>query len=209
MPAKQPGRLEGMLESSEGRVLQNLARDTPGVVVEIGSYRGKSSAYLGRGIQQRESFVPPGGIGEHTLYCIDVWRRFADYYPHKTNSVFNDDSIYESWEGQTHAAGVRELIRPLEMSSEDAHRWWTSDQGPNSSIGVLFIDAAHDYAHARQDYDLWTPYVEAGGIVAFHDYGNPRWEDGVTQVVKETIGMEVTQYENFRIEGWLAWATKK
>lgn len=206
---KAPGFLEGMLASSEGRALQALARDTSGPVVEIGSHKGKSSAYLARGIQQRPSYpleeTHLGPPRAHTLYCVDVWRRFAEYYPKKRNSVFNDPTVFDAWEEQVTVAGVRHLISPLEMSSADAHKWWTSLDGPSTAIGLLFIDAAHDYENARRDYDLWSPYVETGGIIAFHDYGNPRWPQGVTKVVNETIA----RHEDFKTEGWLAWATKK
>jgi len=36
-------------------------------------------------------------------------------------------------------------------------------------IRLLWIDGDHTYAGAKEDFDLFSPYVIEGGIVAFHD----------------------------------------
>lgn len=191
----QPGRLEGLIESHEGRVLQTLAKITKYDIVEIGSHKGKSTAYLARGAQENSN--------QPAVFAVDVWRRFAEYYPAKAGSIFNDPTIFDVWNHQMSAAGVRDVVTPLEMSSADARKEFAEDP----SIGVLFIDAAHDYENARRDFDLWSPLVVSGGTVAIHDYGNPRWPQGVTLVVDETLRDE-SKYTNFHVTGTLAWATK-
>lgn len=39
-------------------------------------------------------------------------------------------------------------------------------EGP---IDFLFIDAGHNYAEVKQDYDMWSSLVRLGGWIAFHD----------------------------------------
>lgn len=191
----QPGRLDGLIESDEGRVLQTLAKTAKANIVEIGSHKGKSTAYLGRGAQENPN--------QPVVYAVDVWRRFAEYYPEKASSIFNDPTIFDTWEDQMARAGVRKTIWPLEMSSADARKEFNA----TDKFGLLFIDAAHDYENALRDFKLWSPLVVPGGVVAFHDYGNPRWPHGVTRVVNEEL-RDNPGYTNFNTTGTLAWATK-
>ena len=36
-------------------------------------------------------------------------------------------------------------------------------------IDFLFIDGDHSYAGVKKDYELYSPFVRKGGILAFHD----------------------------------------
>ena len=33
----------------------------------------------------------------------------------------------------------------------------------------IFIDADHQYESTKQDFEFWSPLLEAGGLIAFHD----------------------------------------
>jgi len=52
-------------------------------------------------------------------------------------------------------------------------------------VHFLFIDADHSKGSVLADMIGWLPKVAAGGLVAFHDYGNQqfRWCIGVSQAV--------------------------
>jgi predicted O-methyltransferase YrrM len=47
-------------------------------------------------------------------------------------------------------------------------------------VDFLFIDGDHSYEGAKRDFELWSPLVRSGGLVAFHDtkpdapFGTPR-----------------------------------
>jgi cephalosporin hydroxylase len=51
------------------------------------------------------------------------------------------------------------------------------------SIDFLFIDGDHSYDGVRSDFELFSPLVRAGGIIAFHDI-----DDGVSIGVKQFWG---------------------
>lgn len=55
------------------------------------------------------------------------------------------------------------------------------------SIDFLFIDGDHQYDGIRRDFDLWSPHVRSGGVVAFHDTwpNRMRAEPGVARLVDE------------------------
>lgn len=36
-------------------------------------------------------------------------------------------------------------------------------------VDFLFIDGDHSYEGVKKDYDLYSPFVQKGGIIAFHD----------------------------------------
>lgn len=55
---------------------------------------------------------------------------------------------------------------------------------------VVFIDGAHDYAHARKDWELYGPMVTRGGVVVLHDtQGYP----GVDYVQVPQLWAEIRQ----------------
>ena len=71
------------------------------------------------------------------------------------------------------AAGVRDAVQPMVMTSEEASR---RIKGP---IELLFIDGDHSLEGAAADAEIWLPRLMAGGTVLMHDvatsgYSGPR-----------------------------------
>jgi len=64
-------------------------------------------------------------------------------------------------------------------------------------IDLLFIDGDHRYEGVRKDFEMYSPLVRKGGIVAFHDIcpGPPDAVGGVPSFWKETMG----KYRNIPI----------
>lgn len=136
--------LPGWLSVHEGLLLHELAilqRAKFGVIVEIGSYCGKSTIYL--------------ALSGQSVYAID---------PHKGKfSGGTSTPTYKQFINNVTHAGVAKLIRPIVKTSKAAAASW------NHSIKLLFIDGLHDEKHASEDYLLWSRHVKSGGIVAMHD----------------------------------------
>ena len=51
-------------------------------------------------------------------------------------------------------------------------------------IRLLFIDADHSYEASKLDFDLWSPFVVPGGLIALHDIGE--WP-GVTEFYEREV----------------------
>ena len=146
-------------------------------VVEIGSFRGRSTIVLAGGV--------PEGVG---IVAID---------PHAGNdrgpqeiSGFEAQAAgdHQAFLANLSAAGVADRVRHIRASSDQAHG---EVSGP---IAVLFIDGAHRYTQARSDVRSWGARVEPGGTMLIHDAFS---SVGVTLA----ISRELTFGDRFRYVG--------
>jgi len=65
----------------------------------------------------------------------------------------------------------------------------TSDRviGLVNSMGpydLIFIDANHTYEYVKKDFENFKPFLEKGGVMAFHDIDCPDWM-GINKFWKE------------------------
>lgn len=136
--------ISGWLTKHEAIFLYKASRSVDllrGDVVEIGSYKGKSTVFL--------------ALGTDHVTAID---------PHKGKiSGGNESSSYYRFIMNITRARVASRITVKKMTSERAVRLW------RTPIKLLFIDGLHEYEPAKFDYTHWSPFVVSGGIVAMHD----------------------------------------
>ena len=167
--------IDGWLTVDEAITLYELARSVPqrdSVTVEIGSWQGKSSVVLAKGLQ--------GNRGA-TLYCVDPFNAAgdqsseADYRERQGElELFLKERFTQNLEDN----GVGGVVQVLQGYSHDV----VGDF--DKPIDLLFIDGNHEYSEALRDVQQWTPMVVVGGIVCIHDVGNPQ-VPGPQQVVDE------------------------
>ncbi|HEY8514648.1 MAG TPA: class I SAM-dependent methyltransferase [Candidatus Binatia bacterium] len=153
---------KGFLDDEEGLRLHDLAREHAklGPVVEIGSYCGKSSVYLGAGVRAA------GG----RLVCVDHHRGSEEHQP---GEEYHDPELLDPHTGRMdslpelrrtlHAAGLEDVAVLIVASSPVA----ASLVAP--PLGMVFIDGGHSDAAAQADYESWSGKVAPGGILAIHD----------------------------------------
>ncbi len=158
--------LTGLISDDVGLKLATLAREVPRAqcIVEIGSYLGKSAAYLATGAQ--------AGRGA-PVFCVDPWDlegnpggRFG----------FNARGMVAQFLGQLERAGVLAEVTAFRAYSIEVAKTWTRP------IGLLYIDGSHTETDVAKDWHAWRPHLAAGARVVFDDYrtkNNP----GVQKVV--------------------------
>jgi predicted O-methyltransferase YrrM len=140
--------LPGMLTPAEVDCLFQLGQfnQRQGVIVEIGSWKGKSTVALARGSAKKT---------DEKIYAID---------PH---SILPEERYFEDTTSEFLAnvdrAGVKDQVIPMVMTSEEAAKGW------NQPIRLLWIDGDHRYEPAKLDFTLWEPFLVEGGILALHD----------------------------------------
>jgi MMP 1-O-methyltransferase len=159
---------KGFLDDAEGLRLYELAKTHAGLgpVLEIGSYCGKSSVYLGTGAREA------GG----TLICVDHHRGSEEHQP---GEAYHDPELFDPEAQRMDSLyALRATLRRAELEdsavlvvapSQRAARVWTTP------LGMVFIDGGHSEAQAQADYESWALKLAAGGVLAIHDlFPDPR-----------------------------------
>jgi predicted O-methyltransferase YrrM len=148
--------VEGWLSESQGRALFAAAASTTGrgAIVEIGSWKGRSTIWLAAGAKARGRRV----------HAID---------PHANSREDPLANTLAEFRRNIESAGLADAVEPLIMPSAEAARLIA---GP---VELLFIDGDHSYDGARRDAELWLPKLLDGATVMFHDvstaaYSGPR-----------------------------------
>jgi predicted O-methyltransferase YrrM len=153
---------KGFLDDDEGRRLYDLGREYAplGMIVEVGSYCGKSTVYLGSGVKAG------GGL----LLCVDHHRGSEE---HQVGEEYHDPDLFDARVGRLdslpelrrtlHAAALEETAMPIVAPSPVAARIVA---GP---LGMVFIDGGHSHPAAHADYEAWSGKIVTGGVLAIHD----------------------------------------
>jgi len=138
--------INGKLLPQEGEFLWGLARNCTGrgVIVEIGSWQGRSTTWLGAGSKV--------GAGAR-VYAVDPHIRAPE------NAQILRENIKR--------AGLDDLVEPLVMTSAKAAESF------DKPVELLFVDGDHSYEAVKLDFELWYPKLIDGGIIAFHDLDSP------------------------------------
>jgi predicted O-methyltransferase YrrM len=140
--------LPGMLTFDEVDCLYHLGQinQCDGVIVEIGSWQGKSTIALAMGAAR---------VHREKIYAIDPHAiQPEEGYPEDTRSAFT---------ANIREAGLDSQVIPMIMTSKEAASDWSQP------IRLLWIDGDHRYESVKQDFLLWEPFVVDGGIIAMHD----------------------------------------
>ncbi len=161
-------KVEGWLFEDEGRALYRLARNCTGagLIVEVGSWKGKSTVYLAGGSKHGR-----GGL----VYAVD--HHIGSEEHQEMAAVKMKLGTYPVFHRNIFLAGLESYVVPIVFKSTDAAALFSY-----RPIEVLFLDAAHDYQNTADDLAAWVPKVMPGGWVAVHDYGNVHY-GGVKQAV--------------------------
>ena len=154
--------IKGFLSEKEGERLRDLARQASklGPCLEIGSYCGKSAAYIGSGCKES------GGV----LFSIDHHRGSEEQQP---GEEYFDPELFDERYGRVDTfRSFRETIEKMDLEdtvipivsvSSVVARFW------NTPLGMVFIDGGHSYETVFTDYNCWAHHVIPGGFLAIHD----------------------------------------
>lgn len=162
--------VKGFLDPIEGEALylyaKQYVRNDP--CLEIGSYCGKSSVYLGSAVKENDQ----------KLYSIDHHKGSEEQQPGE--EYFDSDLINAEGNGidtlpffleTIEKSKLDKFVIPIVSTSEEAYQDFTLN------FDMVFIDGGHSEKAAQKDYELWSQRITKGGLLAIHDvFPNP--EDG-------------------------------
>lgn len=146
--------LEGWLTEGQALLLFAAARRTTvgDTIVEIGSFRGRSTIVLATGAAQGVAVV---AIEPHAG---------NDRGPQEIEGFATEASVdREVFRSNLAAAGVAGRVRHVPKFSGEAHADVAGD------IAVLYVDGAHRFGPARADIRDWGRRVVPGGTMLIHD----------------------------------------
>lgn len=146
--------VDGWLTHGQARCLFEAALSVPdgGRIVEIGSFRGRSTIVLATAAAPTVEVIaidPHAGNDRGPQEIVGFEAAAAD-----DHAVFNRNLA---------TAGVSGRVRHVRAFSDRAH-----DQ-VDSPIDVLYVDGAHRYGPARADIRDWGRRVRPGGAMLIHD----------------------------------------
>lgn len=155
-------KVEGFLSDDEGLLLYRLAKTlNEANIVEIGSWKGRSTIWLGKAAKKSNSHV----------YAIDPHTGSPE---HRT--MFGRVDTYDQFLKNV-GAGLSDVVIPIRKRSDEAIRSWSNP------VHLLWIDGAHDYDSVLSDFKLWDQYLVNGGVIAFHDSRS----EGVKRILSDIL----------------------
>lgn len=148
---KKISKVDGWLLRGEAELLFNTAKNCKGAgkIVEIGSWKGKSTICLASG-----SILGP----RTKIIAIDPHIGSSEHQ--KTNKKVD---TFSEFKANLKKAGVDKMVTPFVKKSEEVANHF------NEPVEFIFIDGAHEYELVKLDFRLWFPKVINGGTMAFHD----------------------------------------
>lgn len=143
---------------------QMVDRFQSGQFVEVGTWMGKSAAFMGVEIARSGKPIK--------LDCVDHFRgsnenahRAAKWRNVKGIAANNLRPFWSTRTNTNYEIRTDNLLKIVVSKSVDAAKRYK-----DNSLEFVFIDAAHDEKSVRQDIAAWRPKIKPGGVLAGHDY---------------------------------------
>jgi predicted O-methyltransferase YrrM len=155
-------QVKGFLDRDEATRLYELARmaSKMGPCLEIGSYCGKSTLFLGTGCKKN------GAV----LFSIDHHRGSEEQQPGQEyhdpelmDPIENRFDTFRFFRQTLEQADLIDTVIPLVCTSTLAARQWATP------LALVFIDGGHSFEAAMSDYVNWAGHILPGGFLVIHD----------------------------------------
>jgi predicted O-methyltransferase YrrM len=173
--------LDGMVSDDEARCLFDLARTArDGVIVEIGSYHGKSTVALALGSQMGADLP---------VYAIDPMMPWSGL----RGRAFGPDDKAVLCRNLL-LAGVTRQVWVVQLASLEAVAGW------RKPIALLFLDGDHSYKAVRGDVEAWSAHLQPDGHLVLDDATDR--DAGVARYLGELVASG--QYVQVRTVGKMA-----
>jgi predicted O-methyltransferase YrrM len=141
---------EGMLPLHAAELLYNLAREVrDGVIVEVGSYRGRSTVALGRGARAG---------GRAPVFAVEPHESFTGV----RGGIFGPEDRAAFYRTMLRTRCYRD-VRLVNLTSDALTPGW------RAPVALLWLDGDHATDAVRRDLAQWWPHLVPGATVVFDD----------------------------------------
>jgi predicted O-methyltransferase YrrM len=190
---------KGFMPPEEGELLFRCAveRLPEGPALVVGTYCGKSAVYLGAAARATDG----------TVFTVDHHRgseeNQAGWEHHDAALVDPETGLMDTlpvFRRTLQRAGLEDRVVAVVGRSTTVSRWW------RTPLSLLFIDGGHGEQPARDDYQGWAHWVDAGGYLAIHDVfpdpadgGRPPYEQIYLPALRSGAFEEVAAAGSMRV----------
>lgn len=154
--------VEGFISLPEAELLHALACTVPAGsnIVEVGSYRARSTVALALGAKEAGALV--WAVDHHPTYeAGGTQYGMADNQAYYANIAKYD---------------VGDVVKTMNMPSTKVWQIWLD------KIELLFIDGEHSYEQVSRDFNLWSLFTDT---VVLHDTAG--FHEGVTHLLTDVL----------------------
>lgn len=160
-----PGWIEGADAEELMRVSFEL--DSEAVIVEIGSFFGRSTVLLAGPRCIRRSGI---------VHCVDPFDCSGDLFsvPHykRILQAVGGGSLRDHFEANLRRSGLSDFIEVHQGRAEEIASTW------NAPIDLLLLDGDQSPEGARLAYKSWAPFLKPGGIIVLRNTKPRAYEEG-------------------------------
>jgi len=148
-------------------IVDTVADNSTAHFVEVGSWKGTSSAYMAVEIINSGKSI--------RFDCVDTWQG-SEEIQHKSDLYIQQNELYDHFiSNMKPVEGKYNAVRLASVAASELY--------DDASLDFVFLDAGHRYEDITADIKAWQPKVKPGGILAGHDYHYP----DVTRAVNEAF----------------------
>jgi predicted O-methyltransferase YrrM len=135
--------------------------DVPGLIIEIGSWEGRSTCALANAINPR------------VVHAVDTWQGSPAEI---SATLAAQRDVFATW--QTN-------VKVLTAGNVEAHRMGWREYVPTITepVALCFIDAEHTYREVFDNITAILPHLSSGGVLCGDDVSHPP----VRRAVQDTL----------------------
>jgi predicted O-methyltransferase YrrM len=153
---------KGFMPPDEGLALYEtaVAYGRVGPILEVGTYCGKSTVYLGAAARETGTVAV---TVDHHHGSEELQPGWEHHDPTLVDPTTGRMDTLPTFRKTIAAAGLEEHVVAIVGESATVAALW------GTPLGMVFIDGGHAEDPAQADYDGWAPHVLPGGALVFHD----------------------------------------
>jgi predicted O-methyltransferase YrrM len=154
-------RTKGFMPDAEGEALWDAAwaMAPDGLILEVGTYCGKSAVWIGAAAQRRGGVVV---TVDHHRGSEENQAGWEHHDPDLVDGSGRMDTL-PFFRATMAEAGLDGVVTAVVGSSTTVSAIWSTP------LAMLFIDGGHGERPAANDYLGWAHLVQPGGVLAIHD----------------------------------------
>ena len=153
---------KGFMPPAEAEALYDVAGEMAphGLLLEVGTYCGKSATWLGAAARNHGGHVV---TVDHHRGSEENQAGWEWHDPDLVDPAVGAMDTLPFFRRTMHAAGLEDTVIAVVGRSATVAAFW------RTPLALLFIDGGHAAEHCIADYAGWSPFVQPGGVLAIHD----------------------------------------